>query len=131
MTKHGRRVATGGPVGRPPKAVKGANAAVARTAKAVRKQLEEVEKREAACAENEASLAARKEEVNAMEAALAERLAKLEALEQAREQDRVSKAQDASSNTKLSPVALKFLEDSVESLRPKKGELIRLRTTRG
>ncbi|CBN80182.1 expressed unknown protein [Ectocarpus siliculosus] len=105
MTKRGRRVATGGPTGRPPKTAKGANAAVARSAKAVRR-LEEVEKREAAFAEAEATLAARKEELNAMEAALAERLATLEALEQAREQGRVSNA-DASS--KLSPVALEFL----------------------
>ncbi|CAM9933745.1 unnamed protein product [Ectocarpus sp. 6 AP-2014] len=119
MTKHGRRVATGGPTGHPPKTVKGANATVARIAKAVRR-LEEIEKREAACAEAEATLAARKEELNAMEAALAKRLATLEALEQAREQGRVSNA-DASS--KLSPVALEFLEDSVESLRPKTGEL--------
>ncbi|CAM9667810.1 unnamed protein product [Ectocarpus fasciculatus] len=95
MTKRGRRVATGGPIGRPPKAAKGANAAVARSAKAARKQTtleEEIEKRE------------------------------LEAIKQAREQGRcVGMAGDASS--KLSPAALEFLEDSVESLRPKTGEL--------
>ncbi|CAN0508360.1 unnamed protein product, partial [Ectocarpus sp. 12 AP-2014] len=105
MTKRGRRVATDGPIGRPPKTVKGANAAVARSAKAVRR-LEEVEKRMAACAEAEATLAAQKEELNAMEAALAQRLATLEALEHARDQGHVSNA-DASS--RLSPAALEFL----------------------
>lgn len=120
MTKRGRRVATGGPIGRPPKGAKGANAAVARSAKAARKQT--TLETEAACAEAEATLAVRKEEPNAKKAALAERLAKLEAIKQAREQGRcVGMAGDASS--KLSPAALEFLEDSVESLRPKTGEL--------
>ncbi|CAB1099705.1 unnamed protein product [Ectocarpus sp. CCAP 1310/34] len=63
MTKRGRRVPIGGTSGRPPKEIKGANAAAARNAKAMNKLLDDMEKREAATAAAKAALAAKEEEV--------------------------------------------------------------------
>ncbi|CAB1120441.1 unnamed protein product [Ectocarpus sp. CCAP 1310/34] len=70
MTKRGRRVPTGGTSGRPPTAIKGANAAAARNAKAMNKLLDDMEKREAATAAAEAALAAKEEEVKAVKASV-------------------------------------------------------------
>ncbi|CAB1104971.1 unnamed protein product [Ectocarpus sp. CCAP 1310/34] len=94
-----------------------------------------MEKREAATAAAEAALAAKEEEVKAMKASVArdrEKLARdiarsdvLQQQRERREQDRVSKAAEAATS-KLSPLALKFVEDSVQSLRPKTGELTTL-----
>ncbi|CAB1120820.1 unnamed protein product [Ectocarpus sp. CCAP 1310/34] len=139
MTKRGRRVPTVGTNGRPPKAIKGANAAAVRNAKAMNKLLDDMEKREAATAAAEAALAAKEEEVKAMKASvardqekLARDIARSDALQQQRErreQDRVSKVAEAATS-KLPPLALKFVEDSVQSLRPKTGELTTLQQSR-
>ncbi|CAB1108449.1 unnamed protein product [Ectocarpus sp. CCAP 1310/34] len=140
MTERGRRVPTGGTSGRPPKAIKGANAAAARNAKAMNKLLDDMEKREAGVAAAETALAAKEEEVKAMKASvprdrekLARDIARSDLLQQQRErreQDRVSKAAEAATSKRPPLALMTFVEDSVQSLRPKTGELTTLQQSR-
>ena len=81
MAKRGRYKATGGTNGRPPKAAKAANAAVARSQMLINKQLDVLETEKAA-------VAAQQQEVEATKASIAKReklardIANWEALQQ-------------------------------------------------
>lgn len=131
-TKHGRKVGHGGIPGRAHKVAKGLIAAVARSQRAINAQLDELEQQQAAVASGKAAQQQQQEALNAHVASIAKREKKLardiettEARQQKRaqrEQDLVSKAA-AAAIAKQPALSLQFIDDSVEKLKPKTGEI--------
>lgn len=125
MAKRGRFKATGGTNGRPPKAAKGANAAVARSQMLINKQLDVLETEKAAVAAQQQEVEATKASIAKREENLARDIANWEALQQKKEQrehDRVAKAAEAAMS-KRPALALEFINNSMDKLKPKTGEV--------